>query len=211
MSVMLVIFMAMICSTAMALPAFAAEHPGVSIPAAVSLSGTLPGAAEEFTVVLKADDAAYPMPEGAENGIYSMTITGEGTKKFPTMTYSKVGVYTYTIYQAAGNNESCTYDDRVYTLTVYVTNAEDGSGLETSAVLYPDSKGDKLPSAEFENAYEVVPSTPAETEKPTAPSDSPKTGDESTPILYGVLIMISLGVLAALLMAPKRKRQKISE
>lgn len=200
MSVILVMVMTVVCGMTVVQPAFAAEQPGVSVPVTVSLSGTLPKPAEDFTVKLKADNADFPMPEeGAENGIYTMTITGEGTKNIPTITYSRVGVYTYTIYQEAGTNKKCTYDDTEYTLTVYITNAEDGSGLEATAVLYPDSEGDKLPGAEFENKYEVV--------KPI-PSDIPKTGDESNPLLYTALVVISLGVIVGLFLSRKSKKSE---
>ena len=197
-TVFLALVMTVMCSVTMVLPAYAAELPGVSVPVTISLSGTLPYPAEDFTVVLKADDADYPMPNGTVNGVYSMTITGEGTENFPTITYSRVGVYTYTVYQVAGTNRKCTYDDTVYTLVVTITNKEDYSGLEATAVLYPDSDGEKLPGAEFENKYKVEP-----------PSDTPKTGDESTPLLYAVLIVVSMGVIVGLFLT--RKSKKIEE
>ena len=187
-----------VCSMTMALPTYAAELPEVSVPVTISLSGTRPYPAEDFTVVLKADDADYPMPNGTVNGVYSMTITGEGTENFPAITYDRVGVYTYTVYQVAGINKKCTYDDTVYALTVTISNKEDFSGLEATAVLCPDSDGEKLPGAEFENKYKVEP-----------PSDTPKTGDESTPLLYAVLIVVSMGVIVGLFWT--RKSKKIEE
>lgn len=197
-NVFLALVMMVMCSMTMTLPAYAAELPGVSVPVAISLSGTLPYPAEDYTVVLKADDSAYPMPEESVDGAYSLTITGEDTENFPTVTYDQVGIYTYTVYQAAGTNQKCTYDDTVYTLIVTITNKEDYSGLEATAVLYPDSDGEKLPSAEFENKYKVEP-----------PADTPKTGDESTPMLYAVLIVVSLGMIATLFLT--RKNKKIEE
>lgn len=192
-SVSLVI--AVICSMTMILPAYAAELPGVSVPVTISLSGTLPYPTEDYTVVLKADDSAYPMPEGSVNGVYSLTITGEDTESFPTIIYDRVGIYTYTIYQVAGTNQKCTYDDTVYSLTVTVSNKEDYSGLEATAVLYSDSDGDKLSGAEFANKYKVEP-----------PSDTPKTGDESSPLLYAALIVVSMGVIVALFLTRKSKK-----
>jgi pilin isopeptide linkage protein len=201
-NVFLALVMTVICSTTMILPAYAAELPGVSVPVTISLSGTLPKPEEDFTIKLRADNASYPMPEDSVGDIYTMTITGADTKNFPTITYNRVGVYTYTIYQVAGNNKKCTYDDTVYALTVYITNAEDGSGLEATAVLYPDSEGNKLPGAEFDNEYETVKPTPTD-------PDTPKTGDESTPVLYAVLIAVSLGVIVCLFLT--RKSQKAEE
>ena len=196
-NVFLALVMAVMCSVTMALPAYAAELPEVSVPVTISLSGTLPRPAEDYTVVLKADDAAYPMPEGTVDGTYTMTITGEYTKNFPSVTYDRVGVYTYTVYQVAGTNKKCTYDDTVYALKVTITNKADYSGLEATAVLYPDTDGEKLTGAEFANKYKVDP-----------PSDTPKTGDESSPMLYAVLIVVSMGVIVTLFLTRKSKKSE---
>ena len=200
-NVFLALVMTVICSTTMILPAYAAELPGVSVPVTISLSGTLPYPAEDYVVVLKADDSAYPMPEGSVDGAYSLTITGEDTENFPTITYDRVGIYTYTVYQVAGINQKCTYDDTVYTLMVTISNKEDYSGLEATAVLYPDSEGDKLPGAEFDNEYETVKPTPTD-------PDAPKTGDESSPLLYAVLIAVSMGVIVTLFLTRKSKKSE---
>ena len=196
-NVFLALVMTVICSTTMILPAYAAELPGVSVPVTISLSGTPPYPAEDYMVVLKADDSAYPMPEGSVDGAYSLTITGEDTENFPTITYDRVGIYTYTVYQVAGSNKKCTYDDTVYTLKVTISNKEDYSGLEATAVLYPDSDGKKLRGAEFANKYKVDP-----------PSDAPRTGDESSPLLYAVLIAVSIGVIVALFLTRKSNKSE---
>ena len=196
-SVFFALLITAMCCITTALPAYAAELPGVSVPVTISLSGTLPYPAEDYTVVLKAEDAAYPMPSGTISGAYSMTITGKGTKNFPVITYDRVGVYTYTIYQVAGTNKKCTYDETVYTLLVQITNKEDYSGLEATAVLYPDSDGEKVPGAEFLNKYKVE-----------LPSDSPQTGDESSPLLYAVLLIASMAVIVTLFLTRKRKQSE---
>ena len=212
MSIILGTVVAVMSVMSMTVSAFAAESPSVSIPVTVSLSGTLPEKAENFTIKLSADDAAYPMPEGAEDGSCTMTITGAATKNLPTITYDRVGVYTYTIAQVAGSNKKCTYDDTVYTLDVYITNAEDGSGLEATAVLYPGSEGDKQTAAEFKNVYETVKPTPTPTPtpkptpKPSPKPTTPKTGDDSTPVLYAVLIAASLCVIVVLFLTRKIKK-----
>lgn len=197
-NVFLALVMTVMCSMTMVLPAYAAELPGVSVPVTISLSGTLPYPAEDYTVVLKADDTAYPMPDGAVNGVYFMTITGEDTDNFPMITYERVGIYTYTVYQVAGTNQKCVYDDTVYVLTVTVSNKMDYSGLEATAVLYPDSEGNKQSGAEFGNKYKVE-----------LPSDTSKTGDESTPLLYVVLIVVSVGVNMSLFLTRKSKKIEV--
>lgn len=174
-STMRILIMTAICSVTAVLPALAEKTPAVAVPVQISLSGTLPDPAEDFVVELKADNAANPMPENAQNGICSVTITGAGSETFPALTYDKPGIYSYTIYQAAGTNAKCTYDDTVYALTVYVTNAEDGSGLETAAVLYPDIRGSKQSGAEFENVYETE-----QTETGTEPETEQETNEPET-------------------------------
>ena len=201
--------MAVMCAVSAVLPAFAADNPTVSIPVTVSLSGTMPKEKEKFTVVLQADDDDYPMPAGSEDGVCTMTITGADTKNFPTITYKEVGVYTYTVSQKAGSSKKCTYDETKYALTVTISNTVDGDGLQSAAVLYPDTEGDKQSVAEFENAYEADPTaTPTPTAAPvpdkTTTTASPKTGDESTPGLYAVLLAASVGAIVIV----RRKRAR---
>lgn len=227
--------MTAMCCVTMVQSALAAEKPEATIPVEISLSGTLPETPEDFTVQLKADDAGSPMPEGAENGIFTMTVTGAAVKNIPAITYDRVGIYTYTIAQIEGTNEKCTYDKTVYTLYVAITNAEDGSGLELTANLYPNGDGAKTDSAKFENAYEVVPTaTPTVTVKPTEKPEatvtieptkkadnttptpkvddsakktkSPKTGDESRPVFYIVLTLASIGAVLIIFMARRNKK-----
>lgn len=189
-SILTVLLTAMFLTMLMAQTAFAAEGPGITIPVKVTLSGTLPSKAEEFLVKLSADNLSYPMPEGAEKGIYSMIVTGQDSKDFPTIYYSRVGIYTYTIYQEPGTNSKCTYDKSIYNLKVYVTNREDGKGLEATAVLYPYEGGDKLPAAVFNNVYETEPApvTPDNPNPPTVtptPPSLPSTavlGDSAAPV-----------------------------
>lgn len=130
-----------ICTMLNAQTAFAAGEAGISIPVKISLSGTLPSRAEDFTVKLSAGHESYPMPDGAENGVYSMVITGGGSGNFPMITYDRPGIYTYTVYQEPGTNAKCTYDRTIYNLTVYIVNAEDGSGLELPLYFILNGRG----------------------------------------------------------------------
>lgn len=192
-SIILVMVLAFAC---LAVPAFADEvdpvetspvtptpavkEVSVTIPVTITLSGTLPRTDEDYTVKVEPGDPAYPMPEGTEDGVYTMTVTGADTVSF-TITYYRVGVYTYTIYQVAGDNSKCTYDDTVYTLVVTITNTEDFSGFEATAVLYPDDSDVKQNEAEFENKYKTDrPNNPTPTPKPT-PKPEPEVEVVVTP------------------------------
>ncbi len=221
----------------LSLPALAAENPTVSVPVSVTLENA-PEVSEDYTVVLKADDASYPMPEGSSDGELKTVINGEASVNLPSITYNHVGIYTYTIFEEVGTNEKCTYDSTVYTLTVYITNEEDGSGLEATAVLYPETQGDKLACAEFKNVYEPEPTpeptnTPSPSPSPSpsvtpsatpnvtpsvtpsaAPtkvptnSDTPKTGDDFKPVLYGAVFGVSLVAIVGMFFTRKKKSEK---
>lgn len=66
-------------------------------------------------------------------------------------------------------------------------------------MLHPDSEGDKLPGAEFKNVYETV------KPKPTDPN-TPQTGDEYNPVLYAVLVAVSLAVIVTLFLTRKSRK-----
>ncbi|HZK25767.1 MAG TPA: FctA domain-containing protein, partial [Oscillospiraceae bacterium] len=94
------------------------------------------------------------------DGVYTVSVTGAGSTSFPAISYDRVGSYTYTLYQEPGENDKAVYDDTVYLLTVYVTNQENGTGLDTQWVLRLPQTEDKQ-EAEFTNFYEaVLPVTP---------------------------------------------------
>ena len=184
----------MFSMTMMTAPVLAANQAGISVPVTIRLKGTLPDAPGKFKVELTAENIAYPMPEGAVDGKASLTYKGAGSDFF-VISYDRVGIYTYTITQAAGSDSRCTYDSSEYSLTVSVTNAEDGSGIEVAAVLYSDAENDKLSGAEFVNTYPAQETTQETTAEPE-PSDAPKTGDESEIEIWICLFLLSAIVTA---------------
>lgn len=209
-SMMLILLVAAFCGLGVAQTVFAAELPTVEVPVEIVLTGTLPEPAEDFVVTLKAMDPSCPMPADSTDGECSITIKGAGKASFPVITYDRVGVYAYTITQKVGENPKCTYEELAYRLTVYVTNAENG-GLETTAILDKGDDTEKLDCAVFHNAYDVE---PTETEPPTTvppvtePPVTPPTGDETNFALYGLLAVVSAGVLVGLVMTRKKKTEE---
>lgn len=208
----------------MAVPVFAEEEIKLSLPVTISLSGILPETTEDFTIALRADKPSYPMPEESAGDVCMVTINGAGTKKMPSIVYDTTGIYTYTIYQLAGENEECTYDDTVYTLTVRITHSENGK-LESTVVLHPNSADKKRADTIFQNKYEEKDTEDgivlgdfdtkqddevlSATDTVNNDADAPKTGDDSAPVLYAVLIAASLGVLGMLFLT--RKGEKTEE
>ena len=85
---------------------------------------------DTFTFELRAKDEGYPMPEGArkngeqETSSKIITITGNGTASFGTITFTETGTYTYVVTERAGDSEDYTYDNTTYTVVYEVTNPE---------------------------------------------------------------------------------------
>ncbi|MDO5546713.1 MAG: FctA domain-containing protein [Eubacteriales bacterium] len=197
-SVFLALLMLAVWGAALVPAASAAVLPtkNVSVPVTIKLTGTQPSTKEDYTVKLKPDDTSYPMPADTEDGICAITITGAGTKSTPVIEFNRVGIYSYTIYQVKGENKKCTYDDTVYSMTVYITNSEDGSGLEATVIIREKGEDEKLEEVVFTNKYKTSTST--------LPKDSPKTDDESNFPLYALLAVGCVIVLAALFVTRKR-------
>ncbi len=134
------------------MPAFAGGTPSVQIPVTVTLTGSKPSTPEALNVVLKPVDTASPMPEGTADGFYKLTITGGGTQNMAPIVFDKVGIHEYTIHQEPGTHYRGTYDQKVYDMTIFVTNKETG-GLETTVVLRLDGAEAKPGKIEFVNRY----------------------------------------------------------
>ena len=148
----------------------AEEVPTIKVPVKVSVTGAYPHPAETFDVVLKAEDAIYPMPEGSTDGCYTIQVNGGTVAEFPEISYPALGIYQYTIHQEKGTNSRGTYDDHVYKLKVYVTNAEQG-GLESTTILYIDDINTKYKEVEFVNHYTPRNDDSDDPVKPTQPTD----------------------------------------
>ncbi len=185
----------------------ATDEVNVEIPFAVTLSGNVPGDAEEYIVCLQAAEASVPMPGDSVDGTYTMKVSGAGNFGFPTITYQKVGIYSYTVMQEKGGNSLCTYDGSVYDVIVYVTNADDGSGMESTVVAYHKGETKEKADPVFDNFYET-PAPPADipVESPAVdtvvtppPALLIQTGQLTWPIPvlcgFGILLIIFGGIM----------------
>lgn len=186
------LLMVVLCMTMLA-PAVsaAADSVDVTVPVEVVISGTHPYRPEKFKIKLLPDEDGFPMPEGSEDGVSTVTIEGEGKDTFPPITFDERGIFTYTIYQVEGKDKHCNYDDTVYQLVVTVINGKNG-GLEAVAVLHPDGNETKTDDALFHNQYRYE------------PTDVPQTSDESNFPLYALLAGGSVLVLLVLFLTRKK-------
>lgn len=181
-------------------PVYAASNPVTAeIPVKVILTGNPPEPAENYSIVLKADNGSYPMPDGSGNGEAVMEIKGSGKSSF-YIAYEHPGTYTYTVSQKTGKDKDLNYDAHVYEVTVYVTNSETVAGaLDVVVKAEKETEQGKKCSIEFTNAYPDP--------KPTQPSelsDRPKTGDESNLPFY--LAMAGGGALVLVVLFLTRKK-----
>ena len=202
-----VLLIATICLALFAPTVMAAEVQSNGIPVRISLGGSPPELEEDYEIVMSADDIAYPMPVGSVDGVFTLNIPGENLGELPGIKFSSLGIYTYTISQKAGTNKLASYDDSVYNLVIYVTNAETGEGFETTVLLYKTGNTNKFEEADFYNEYEEIviiededpplgPVIIEDEETPIGPAKLPKTGEVSSELFLLIgAIVVTTGVV----------------
>ena len=117
-----------------------------------------------------------------EDGKVTRSSSKDGKITFPSITYTKKGTYTYTITEAAGDEEGIIYDDSTYTVTV--TIGKEGRTYQVDGIVI-EKDGETADKVLFENktTTEEIPDeeTPKD-EKPETPDtpDTPDSPDKST-------------------------------
>lgn len=162
-----------LCVSACSVISFAAESAMAEIPFSLTLGGTLPEEAEEFSFCLTAADPSNPMPEGSVNGVYVTTLVGAGSGAF-RIPCDRLGVFDYTVHQIPDENEDCTYSTEVYDVTVFVTNSEEGDGFVINVVAYKEDAEEKG-EITFHNVYSNPDTVVVEALK-TMDGETPKDG-----------------------------------
>lgn len=177
--------------------------PIVELPVTVTLKSTpLPDYEVcDYTIILEADNPDFPMPDGSVDGMYKLIITGEATVKLPEIRFNSVGIYTYTIYQLKpGSDEVVGYDETKYNLVVYVTNAENGSGLETTVLLYLLGQTEKLDAVIF---------SPPVVKESIVDPEPPKTSDDT--VIWPYLALFSSGAAMLFILGVTKKKGKYED
>lgn len=203
-------------------PTFTNTYEAAAVTTALPMvtkvvSGDEPDTYPTFSFTLEPLDGA-PAPDGAdENGVTTATTNGAGTVALGSVTFDKVGTYSYQVYEVAGNAEGWTYDDAVYTVTYTVT--DDGSGVlaATSAIGTTNGAADAVT---FENVYTapkpeepVEPEEPAKPEEPVKPEPKkpaiPNTGDATqTALPVGLAVAAAAAIAAAVVVRRRGRRSK---
>ncbi len=150
----------------------------------------------QFTFALKGTVNDEPVELTAAND-------ADGNVVFPHLELASAGTYTFTVSEVAGDEARVTYDKRVFTVTVEVT--DDGSGKLSATVANDAPEGAMV----FVNTYTppatppanppATPTTPTTTVKTTA-RPVPQTGDASVgaavPIAAATVGLALLGMAA---------------
>ena len=144
----------------------------------------------DFTFELK--DAAGKLIQSVKND--------DSHVEFDTMSFNAAGTYTYFLTEKAGTKAGATYDDAVYQITVTVTKRDKAY----QATVAYEKNGEAYHAVpRFHNWSPNVPVNP----NPPEP-DNPKTGDDSSSMLYSVLAGVSLLVLILLLLIKRKKEEQ---
>ena len=154
----------------------------------------------QFTFVLKGTVNDEPVELTAAND-------ADGNVVFPHLELASAGTYTFTVSEVAGDEARVTYDKRVFTVTVEVT--DDGSGKLSATVANDAPEGAMV----FVNTYTPpatppvtppsqpsTPTPPATVKPKTTARPVPQTGDTSVgaavPIAAATVGLALLGMAA---------------
>lgn len=128
-----------------------------------TLTGRDMKAGETFYFQLKAtnDNARSVLPTAKTVEVASLT-DGSADFNFGDMSFSKVGLYTFTVNEVAdengaetGNGSGMTYDSNVCTVTVNVTDNHDGT-LKADVTYSNSAHSSVTDKAQFNNTYEAT-------------------------------------------------------
>ena len=149
----------------------------------------------EFTFELtdgkNGDGEQAPMPGDSQETTVTATNAADGTITFDPITFDKVGTYTYTMREVAGDEEGMTYDDTEYSIVITVIDDGEGNLVATTAML---NGSDEVDGIVFENTYEA-PAKPNE--------EMPGTGSALAPVMLLTVLLLAAGAAVTL----KRRNQ----
>ena len=154
--------------------------------------------------------------EAPPNGQFSFLLLNEqgdvvdsqpngdgGRIAFEPLTFSVPGRYVYQIREVMGDDASILFDETVYHIVIEAQKTESGcepriASIQRNGTVYT---GEPL----FKNRTRPDP-TPVPSPTPAPPQTNvPKTGDESQPLLWGGLLLLSAGIGAAMIIRSRKK------
>ncbi len=145
-------------TSASAYESFTAEVPVSCFFDADNITGA-------YTIAIEAVTSITPEPVPGE-----LIISDSGYDSFG-LVISEPGTFIYRVYEVEGDDPGVDYDRRVYTLTLFVENDDDG-GLRYAITAALEGSDDKVEQVDFRNKVlpdEVVTTTTSTTITTTAP------------------------------------------
>ena len=117
------------------------------------VSGASPATPALFRFTLRPEETGgQPMPIGSSADSSTIELAGEGHTDFAPITFTKPGVFHYTVEEVNDGIAGYTYDPSVYTLSFTVTQSEDDIyNLIVDRKIYKD--GVEVESIVFHNQY----------------------------------------------------------
>ena len=117
------------------------------------VSGASPATPALFRFTLRPEETGgQPMPIGSSADSSTIELAGEGHTDFAPITFTKPGVFHYTVEEVNDGIAGYTYDPSVYTLSFTVTQSEDDIyNLIVDRKIYKD--GVEVENIVFHNQY----------------------------------------------------------
>ena len=154
------------------------EQVTVDIPVKVKITGSSQRN-EIFSFLLKQNDEQSPMPKTSK-----VQVTGTKKDAFQ-ISYTRTGVYRYTLSQMPGENKNWSYDQSVYSLEIYILRNDQTDDLQSLILAY-NANGEKVDPI-FTNGYQA----PVVRQR----SMTVKTGDTADVETLLVMMLICGGVM----------------
>ena len=146
---------------------------------------------QTFRYELIREEQDAPMPDESDGDRYVFDMKGSEKKEIGPITYTRTGIWHYTLKQSVQKEEKdYDYDKQTYAISVYVENLADG-GLGVQMIV-TNKEGNKVDEIRFKNGY-----TGAKT------GNAARTGDVSDIGLWITLLAVS-GVVAGKAVHKKR-------
>ena len=190
------------------------------LPVSVELNGDHD---EQFHVTIELAegmDETAPLPDEAADGLL---IAGDASDSFSNFHFTKPGDYVYVVKQEIGDTAYMSYDNTVYTVTIRVTNADNGGLQHEIWATTDDDPNTKVQELAFLNTY--APPTPAPTDEhpdiaegiengtwggtptPKPVSTLPQTSD-ALPLTALVVVLVLAAVAIVVLVVLRVRKNK---
>lgn len=107
---------------------------------------------QTFRYELIREEQDAPIPDESDGDRYVFDMKGSEKKEIGPITYTRTGIWHYTLKQSVQKEEKdYDYDKQTYAISVYVENLADG-GLGVQMIV-TNKEGNKVDEIRFKNGY----------------------------------------------------------